>query len=93
MSRYGNRNRSVEGTFQPEINPRLSHRISIYCSATDQNRTKFVEQCMEEALDRLEPATYETMDNAALAKLVLRAKNLIDGQEADGYDQRQLCIL
>lgn len=90
---YGNRSRSAEGTFQPEINPKLSRRIAVYCEATDQNRTKFVEWCIAEALDRLEPDLYESMDKDTLVELVMRAKNLTIGQETMRHDARQLCIL
>lgn len=45
---------SKDGSFNPHLCPEVSKRINAYCSLTNQNRTKFVEQCVIESLDVLE---------------------------------------
>lgn len=91
--KYGNRQQSAEGTFQPEINAELSHRIAVYCDATDQNRTHYVVHCVEKCLDDDEQALYNSMDKDDLIALVRELQRSVKKQEADKRDQRQLCIL
>ena len=46
--------RSNDGTFSPHLSKTINDRVSRYCKMTNQNRTRFVEHCINAQLDVLE---------------------------------------
>jgi len=52
-TQFRNKTSSDDG-FHPHLTPATGKRLTIYCQLTNQNRTKFVEQCVNERLDVLE---------------------------------------
>jgi len=81
--------------FSPRLSPAVAERVFRYCQTTNQNRTKFVEMCVTEVLDRLEVEQYQSMDKDDLIALLMGKKVTanIYGLETTQDDQRQLCIL
>ena len=78
MSYNGTRNetkcrktRSRDGSISPKLNVKISERITRYCELKNINRTKFVEQCCETTLDRLEQSLYEGMSKDELIVLLM----------------------
>ena len=61
---------SKEGCFSPKINKTTTARLLAYCSRVNVNKTKFVEQCVDECLDRLENEYYESLDKQELIRLL-----------------------
>lgn len=49
-------------------------RIFKYCSMMNINKTKFVEQCVNESLDKLETEYYESLDKETLIRLLREKK-------------------
>lgn len=62
---------SKTGEFNPHLSKATAQRINHYCKATNQNRTKFVEKCINDMLDRLEMELYEAMSKEDLIQIIL----------------------
>lgn len=63
---------SKDGSFSPHINKTTTSRLTTYCHHTDQNRTKFVEWCVNYALDHLEKEFYMGKSKEELIEMLLR---------------------
>lgn len=62
---------SKTGGFTAHLSKTTAQRINHYCKTTNQNRTKFVEKCINDMLDRLEMELYETMSKEDLIQIIL----------------------
>jgi len=63
---------SNNGTFSTHIGVETNRRLTNYCKATNQNKTKFVEQCINEKLDSAERNAYENMSKDDLINLLMK---------------------
>ena len=63
--------KSQDGTFSPHLNKTTSERLSKYCRMSDQNRTKFVEYCINAQLDILEKDFYLSKTKEELVEILL----------------------
>lgn len=63
--------KSQDGTFSPHLNKTTSERLSRYCKMSDQNRTKFVEHCINAQLDILEKDFYLSKTKEELVEMLL----------------------
>lgn len=63
--------KSKDGTFTPRINKPTAERLIRYCSLKDLNKTKFVEQCVNERLDALEREFFESMSKDELIDMIM----------------------
>lgn len=68
------RTMSKEGCFSPKINKATTARLLAYCSRVNINKTKFVEKCVNECLDKLEEEYYESLDKSELIRLLREKK-------------------
>lgn len=64
--------RSKDGTFSPHIGKQTAERATNYCHLMNINRTKFVEQCVNDRLDVLEREFYEGLTKDELIDLILK---------------------
>lgn len=63
--------KSNDGTFSPHINRTTTERLSRYCKMTNQNRTRFVEQCVNAQLDILEREALVSKSKEELIEMIL----------------------
>jgi len=63
---------SKDGSFSPHISHQTAERIRKYCKLTNQNKTKFVEQCCNERLDVLEVEQLQKLSKEELIKLIIK---------------------
>lgn len=63
--------KSKDGTFSPHISKTTTERLTKFCHIKDINRTKFVEQCINDRLDVLEREFYEGLTKDELIDLIL----------------------
>lgn len=63
---------SRSGQFSPHINEHTSSRLSRYCKKMNINKTKFVEQCINEKLDVLEREMLEDLNKEELIELCMK---------------------
>lgn len=68
--RNGNGN-SKDGRVSLHISKKTTDRINRYTQATNQNRTKFVEYCVNTVLDRLERELYSKMTKEELIDILM----------------------
>lgn len=61
-----------DGRFSPHLNKATSERIAKYCHSMNINKTRFVEQCVNECLDTLEREFYEALTKEELINLILK---------------------
>lgn len=64
--------KSKDGTFSPHIGRLTTERLTRYCHLKNTNRTKFVEQCINDRLDVLEREFYEALSKDELIDLILK---------------------
>ena len=65
---------SKDGTFSPHIGRATAERLSKYCSLRNINKTRFVEQCINKALDQLETEYYKSLSKEELVSIILGHK-------------------
>lgn len=63
---------SKDGRFSPRISKTTTERLTIYCHLNNMNKTHFVEQCVNERLDELEPQYYEQLSKEDLINIILK---------------------
>ena len=63
--------RTKDGTFSPRINKATAERLTKYCRLKNINRTKFVEQCINDRLTVLEREFYENLSKDELINLII----------------------
>lgn len=63
--------KAMDGRFSPNLNAQISERISRYCKTTNQNKTRFVENCVARQLDICEREAYEAMSKDELIELLI----------------------
>ena len=64
--------KAKDGTFSPHIRKETTERLTKYCHNTDTNRTKFVENCINERLDVLENEFYLSLSKEQLIELLTK---------------------
>lgn len=69
---YRNNALSKTGTFSPRISVATTNRIIRYCKETNQNKTRFVEKCVNERLDDLEKEMLNEMSKEQLIEMLMR---------------------
>lgn len=62
---------SKDGTFSPHIGRQTAERLAKYCHLVNVNKTKFVEQCINERLNELEKEYYEALSKDDLIALLM----------------------
>ena len=62
---------SKSGSFSPHLGKATSERLTKYCKSTNQNRTRFIEKCINEKLDVLEMEYLESLSKEELIELYL----------------------
>lgn len=67
----GCRNVSSKDGFSPHIGRPTAERLTKYCQLKNINRTKFVEQCVNDRLDILEKEYYEALSKDDLIALIM----------------------
>lgn len=69
------RNRSSkDGTYSPHIGGPTTERLTKYCKETNQNRTRFVEKCINERLDVLETEFYQALSKEQLIEMLMKGR-------------------
>lgn len=63
--------KSQDGTFSPHLNKATSERLSKYCRMSNQNRTRFVEHCVNAQLDNLEKEFFMSKSKEELVEIIL----------------------
>ena len=63
--------KSQDGTFSPHLNKATSERLSKYCRMSNQNRTRFVEHCVNAQLDILEKEFFLSKSKEELIEMLL----------------------
>lgn len=63
--------KSKDGSFSPHIGKATAERLAKYCHLRNINKTKFVEQCINERLDDLEREYYESLTKEDLISLII----------------------
>ena len=63
--------KSKDGTFSPHLNKATSERLTKYCKISEQNRTKFVEFCVNAQLDILEKEFLMSKSQEELIEMIL----------------------
>lgn len=66
---------SADGSFSPHISIKTSKRIHDYCKRTNQNKTRFVEKCINERLDVLEDEYLESLSREDLIRFCKQKNN------------------
>ena len=61
-----------DGTFSPHIGKATTDRLTKYCHNRNITRTKFVERCINERLDILEPEYYHSLSKDELVQLLTK---------------------
>lgn len=64
--------KSRDGGFSPHISKHTAERLTRYCQSINKNRTKFVEECINNQLDTLEQKYYESLTKEELIELLLK---------------------
>lgn len=62
---------SENGTFSPHISKKTNDRLSRYCRINNENKTKFVEYCINHTLNSLERAMYEEKSKEELIQILM----------------------
>lgn len=65
---------SKDGSFSPHIGRPTTERLTKYCKETNQNRTRFVERCINERLDVLESEFYQALTKEQLIEMLMRGR-------------------
>lgn len=65
---------SKDGSFSPRLSPKTTRRLIRYCESQNFNKTKFVEDCVNERLDDLERETLNSMPKEMLVELLMSKK-------------------
>ena len=65
---------SKDGCFSPKISEKTTRRLIRYCESQNFNKSKFVEDCINERLDVLERETLNSMPKEMLVELLLSKK-------------------
>lgn len=65
---------SKDGSFSPRLSPKTTRRLIRYCESQNFNKTKFVEDCVNERLDVLERETLNSMPKEMLVELLMSKK-------------------
>ena len=63
--------KSQDGTFSPHLNKATSERLTRYTRMTNQNRTRFVEHCVNAQLDTLEKEFFLSKSKEELIEMLL----------------------
>lgn len=61
---------SKDGTFSPHLGKTITDRVTRYCKRKNLNRTRFVEQCVNERLDVLEKEYLEGLTKEELIAMI-----------------------
>lgn len=72
QTKYRKRGRK-DGRFSPNICEPTAERIRRYCEIKDINKTKFVEQCVNDRLDALEREFYDSLTKEELISIIMKA--------------------
>ena len=64
--------KSKDGGFSPRIGKATAERLTKYCNIINMNRTKFVENCINERLDALEGEYYNSLTKEELIQLLTK---------------------
>ena len=64
--------------FSPHLGAKTSERIRRYCSLVNINKTRFVETCVNDYLDKMEKRLYEQMTKEQLIEMLLE-KDAVQG--------------
>ena len=67
---------SRDGSFSPRLSQMTTRRLMRYCESQNFNKTKFVEDCVNERLDVLERETLNSMPKEMLVELLMSKKEL-----------------
>ena len=62
---------SKDGGISPKFGKVTADRVIRYCKATNQNKTRFMEKCVNERLDVLEMELYENMTREELIAMIM----------------------
>ena len=62
--------KSTNGEFSPKIGKTTTERLTRYCKDTNQNKTRFVERCINERLDVLETEFLNSLSKEELIELL-----------------------
>ena len=63
--------KSKTGKLQVDINQELTKRITTYCKNNNLNKSKFVEECVDRNLSRLEKEYYSNLSKEELINILL----------------------
>lgn len=61
---------SYDGSFSPHIGRKTAERLTRMCRLLNKNRTRFVEECINEALDRLEQEYLNGLSKEVLIEMI-----------------------
>ena len=64
--------KSRDGVFSPHISKHTADRLARFCQSKNINKTKFVEECINNQLNTLEREYYESLTKEELIKLILK---------------------
>ena len=64
---------SKDGSFSPHIGKTTTERLTRYCKMRNINRTKFVEECVNNRLDVLEEEYLQGLTKEELIAMVLNS--------------------
>ena len=62
------------GNFSPKLGKQVASRVIRYCKRTNQNKTKFVEDCVSKALDELEKDMLSQLSKEELIQMIMNEK-------------------
>ena len=62
---------SKDGSYSPILPKRTADRLKQYCELMNVNKQNFVEDCVNDRLDELEPEMYRTMSREKLISLLM----------------------
>ena len=65
---------SKDGSFSPHIGKATTERLTKYCKEINKNRTKFVEECINERLDVLEQEFLNGLTKEQLIEMLMRGR-------------------
>ena len=65
---------SKNGDFSPHIGKHTAERLTKFCKRTNRNRTRFVEQCINDRLEVLERELLNDMSKDELIELLLSSR-------------------
>lgn len=64
-----------DGGFCPHLDAGVTSRLIRYCKATNQNKTRFVENCIEAQLDILEKEVLASYTKEQLIEMILQGRS------------------